>query len=338
MENLTRKNNLRVIALTATAAPHIQKDIAKLLQIKKENIINIADSSGLRREEIDYKFIEYNIDDFDRWNRSIKFAKIIDEHIMDSIDSSEQGIAFFMKAGSEKDEEKDKYLKKINAYSTFNRIGNKQNTGLYTGKNKLIEYSKKQISTANFSDFIKLDYIIATKSFGMGVNLKRCDYVLLTEPPYSLEDLYQQSGRVGRMGQQSTVEILYHNRSLFNPLSKDSPYAFFLTVSDKRRGSQVKMMNRLVKLIFTQKDDFILNVQNFIGTNVAEEQDYLKWAIAHLITEFDLIDKYHVKYKQMFKLKEIGIYINKKINENQFLKKINSINKQLGMLGVETTI
>ena len=337
MENLTRNNNLRVIALTATAAPHIQKDVAKLLQIKKENIVNIADSSGLYRKEISYKFIKYEINDFDKWNRSPKFTKIIDKHISSSLKTSKQGIAFFMKAGDARDNEKKKYLMKINAYSAFKRLDKKTSIGLYTGTNKFIETTGKKIPSSNFSDFLSLDYIISTKSFGMGINLKKCDYVLLTEPPYSLEDLYQQSGRAGRMGQESVVEILYHDRSLLNPLDEQSPYSFFLSVSKKRKDSQMRILNSLVRLIFSEKTDFILDVPKFLGIQTGDEQNYLKWAIAHLITEFNLVEKYYIKYSG-FKIGTIGIYINKDMDEIQFIEHINTINKQLGILESSSTI
>ena len=339
MESLTKNNDLKVIALTATAAPHIQKDIAKLLQIDKGNIINIANSSGLERKEIKYEFIKHEINDFDRWNRSKAYTSIIDEYINYSKNNYEQGIAFFMKSGNFSDEEKDKYLIKINAFSAFKRLSNKSGVGLYSGKNKFIENMEHQIPPSQFSKFRELNYILATKSFGMGINLKKCDYVLLSEPPYSLEDLYQQSGRVGRVGQESLVQILYHNRSLIDPLSKDSPYSFFLIVEKKRREQQLIILSRLIELIFKEKSDFTLNLRHFLNKNTVDEQNYLKWAISHLITEFNLIEKYHVKYGGgMFKLASIGIFINKNIDPTIFLNKINESNKKIGILKHSSTI
>ena len=339
METLTSSNSLKVIALTATAAPHIQKEIARLLDIDKKHIVNIADSYGLRRDEIRHIFTKYKINDFDDWNGSEKFANIINKHILKLRKKSKQGIVFFIKSGSFSDLTNSKYIKNINAFSAFKRLKNRTSVALYTGKNKFIEVFDKHIPSEQFNKFRKQDCIIATKSFGMGINLKQCDYVLLTEPPYSLEDLYQQAGRVGRMGQASIVEVLYHDRSLLDPLDEHSPYRFFLDVPKIRQNSQFKIINKLIKIIFIQKTNFTLILNKFLVNNTLQEQNYIKWAIAHLITEFKLIKKYHVKYGGgPFKLHSIGIFINSDIDASILLENINLMNKRLGILDKSKSI
>ena len=330
MEHITKESNLIVIALTATAAPHIQKDIARLLSIPRMNIINIADSSGLNRPEIEYSFIKKKVNDFDRWHRSEKYVKIIDSHINNARKQYEQGIAFFIKAGNEKDLEKNKFLIKINAFSAFYRLKNKNNACLYTGKNKLLEYDEKELKPNDFTKVTATDFIIATKSFGMGVNLKRCDYVLLTEPPYSLEDLYQQSGRVGRMGQKSKVEILYHENSLKEPLGAESPYKFFLNIDDKRRSGQLSTMSMLTGLLLKWNKPITVDLSNFFGgRHYPEDTNYFKWALSHLMTEFNIVEKYFVKYSGGgFRISEITIFPKKDIEVEKVIENINIINSK----------
>ncbi len=336
MDNLIKTNDLQVIALTATAAPHIQKDIASLLSIKKSNIINIADSSGLDRKEIQYKIIKKEIDDFDRMNNSYQYAEVIDKHITQAMNSHKQGIAFFMKSGNDRDLQSDrfgeeKYLRKNNAFSAFERSFQKTNVGLYTGKNKIIGHARINIPTNEFHEFQKLDFIFATKSFGMGVNLKKCDYVLLTEPPYSLEDLYQQSGRVGRMGQDSIVEILYHYRSVQDPLNALSPYRFFLQIDKKRQDGQLNTVFKLIEAIYNNDGPFELNLSSFFDKFDYANQDYLKWSISHLITEFNLIDKYYVKYGGSLLIRTVGIFPKSLPSKEELLEQLNQKNKNLGM-------
>ena len=339
MENITKDFNLVVIALTATAAPHIQKDIARLLSIPRGNIINIADSSGLNRPEIEYKIIYENINDFDKWHRSSKFSVIIDDYITNARTKYTQGIAFFMKSGSESDIEKGKYKIKNNAFSAFMRLENKKGVALYTGKNKQIGNDPTKLKVNDFEKITKQDFIIATKSFGMGVNLPNCDYVLLSEPPYSLEDLYQQSGRVGRRGQQSIVEIIYHDKILINPLSSQSPYRYFLQINEKRKIGQLETMYKLALTLLNTNVPIKIKMRKFFsGTNreLSVSIDYFKWSVSHLITEFDMIDKYYLEYGSFLLVNAIAIFPQTSMTKDKFLEKINNKNLKVGLSRAET--
>lgn len=320
LDNLASTDKIITIALTATAAPHIQKDIANILDIKSSNIINIADQKqGLKRNEITYDIIEAGDVIFDRWNRSEDYNRIIDRHIDNAIRKYDQAIIFHIKAGSDTDENESKYLLKNNAYSSYARYIDRHDDnypGLYTGKNKIINGEEVD----DFIPFIDKKIIFATKSFGMGVNLRKCNYVLLTEPPYSLEDLYQQSGRVGRMGQKSTVEILIHQNVLLDPLNERSPYKFFLKIDRDRIMFQPEITWNLIQAISDSNfQDIKINISEFLGDQW-KNVEFLEWGIAHLITQFKIIDTYSTEYKGMYKsaitirpLKNIDV--NKAISE-----------------------
>ena len=81
--------------------------------------------------------------------------------------------------------------------------------------------------------------VVATKAFGMGVDIPNIRWVILYTPGDSIEDLYQEAGRAGRDGGQARVTILY------NPAD----------IEFKRRLSR---MSRL-------RPSYVLNIRNTIA-------------------------------------------------------------------------
>ena len=54
-----------------------------------------------------------------------------------------------------------------------------------------------------------LDFVIATKAFGLGVNKPNVRYTLHTQMPSSMEAFYQEAGRAGRDGLESRCHLLF---------------------------------------------------------------------------------------------------------------------------------
>ena len=74
--------------------------------------------------------------------------------------------------------------------------------------------AKKKSET--LSDFMneKIQTVVATNAFGMGINKKNIRYVINYELPISIEDLSQQSGRTSRDGNYGKCILLFDSNDI----------------------------------------------------------------------------------------------------------------------------
>ena len=169
-------------AYTATATPHVRKDIAEQLHLKKPEVL----VGTFDRPNLTYRVIQ-------RTDKIAQILEILGRH------RKEASIIY---CNSRRETER---LAK--SLTTSGLLAHPYHAGLD---------AKKRHRTQEAFAKETLDIVIATVAFGMGIDRSNVRLVLHTGLPKSLEAYQQETGRAGRDGLAAECVLLYSPADVFS--------------------------------------------------------------------------------------------------------------------------
>ncbi|QVX01393.1 DNA helicase RecQ [Enterococcus faecium] len=192
-----------IVALTATATVQVAADIKRLLKIPENNHIQ----TGFERENLRFQVIK----DQKKEQYLIEYLKI----------NNQSGIIY---AATRKEVDRLYHLLKKFDFSV----------GRYHGG--LNENERTEMQEAFLYD--RLQLIVATNAFGMGINKSNVRFVIHYQIPGSLEAYYQEAGRAGRDGLSSEAILLFSPQDI-------QVQKFFIQQSQREEGQKQKEYEKL---------------------------------------------------------------------------------------------
>ena len=193
-----------IVALTATATVQVAADIKRLLKIPENNHIQ----TGFERENLRFQVIK----DQKKEQYLIEYLKI---------NKNQSGIIY---AATRKEVDRLYHLLKKFGFSV----------GRYHGG--LNENERTEMQEAFLYD--RLQLIVATNAFGMGINKSNVRFVIHYQIPGSLEAYYQEAGRAGRDGLSSEAILLFSPQDI-------QVQKFFIQQSQREEGQKQKEYEKL---------------------------------------------------------------------------------------------
>ena len=170
-----------ILALTATATPRTIEDIQTNLNFKKENCIR----GNFQRENLNYLVFNDN----DKISRAIEIIKKYNDTGLIYVSTRKNAIIYAEE------------LKKHNLSVAEYHAG-------------LSNYERRQRQEAWQKGELKV--MVATKAFGMGIDKQDVRFVIHLDLPSSIEEYYQEVGRVGRDGKEAHAILYWSEKDVRN--------------------------------------------------------------------------------------------------------------------------
>ena len=167
-------------AFTATATKYVENDIKKLLGLDTANVY----VTGFDRPNLSFSVI-----------RTPKRMDYVVHYVRQH--ANENGIIY---CATRKDVDR--------VYENLTRVGIK--VGHYHGG--LSDEVRREMQNAYADD--KLQVMVATNAFGMGIDKSNVRYVLHYQMPRNMESYYQEAGRAGRDGASAECILLYSGQDV----------------------------------------------------------------------------------------------------------------------------
>ena len=253
--------NSPILALTATATKDVTQDIQKNLLFKKENVIK----ASFKRDNLSYM---------------VEYAKNKRTRLIEILNKIKSPTIIYVGTRKRAKDISD-FLNKKNFSSSYYHAGLKSN----------IRNKRQKDWNTN-----QIRIMVATNSFGMGINKPDVKIVIHMDLPSRIEYYFQEAGRAGRNGEKA--------------------YAFLLTNKD-----DIIKQQRLLQIKYPTINEileFYQNIANYMQVAVGE---FPKEPIS-----FDII-KFNKRYKtNTLKTYYILKYLEKE-GKMKFLDNTHSISK-----------
>lgn len=175
------KSNPNILALTATATPSVQKDIAEQLQIPNKNYV----ITSFARPNLSFKVVD------NPKNTNLYLLDYIKKH------PNESGIIYASTR---------KHVEELTDYLAQN--------GILTASYHAGLSNEERSDVQDAFQFDKVQVIVATNAFGMGIDKRNVRFVIHANSTPNLESYYQEAGRAGRDGERCDGIMIYHPKDI----------------------------------------------------------------------------------------------------------------------------